>query len=67
MKTIYAPSECDTHYLGRLTKLCQIDIVIEFIATFDKLVIYTKALSDSFFKECFISDLKEEIRAQFMM
>jgi hypothetical protein len=46
-----------------IEKLCQIGIgiVIEFIATFEKLEICIEGLSDSFFKECFISGLKEEI------
>jgi hypothetical protein len=63
VKSIYADFERHTKYLGWLTKLCQTGTVEDFIAAFNKLEIHTKGMIDSFFKECFISDAKEEIRA----
>jgi pentose-5-phosphate-3-epimerase len=40
---------------------------MNYITTFEQLVILTKGLSNLFFKECFISDLKEAIQAHIMM
>jgi len=59
--------ERDTHYLGRLTKLRQINSVTNFISAFEMLTICTENLNDSFYKECFISGLKEEIQAYVRM
>jgi hypothetical protein len=67
IKAIYARFERNTHFLGRLTKLHYIDIVENFIVAFEQLFICTKGMIDSFFKECFLNGLKEEIRAQFLM
>jgi len=54
--------ERDTHDLGILTKLFQINLVTEFILDFEKLSIRIENLNDYFYKECFISVLiKEEI------
>jgi hypothetical protein len=39
----------------------------EFIATFEQLTFRTKGMSDTFFLECFISGLKDEIRSQVLM
>jgi hypothetical protein len=41
--------------------------IIDYISTFEQLEIYIEGLSDSLFKECFISGLKEEIREHIMM
>lgn len=38
-----------------------------FISSFKQLAIRTKDLTYAFYKECFINDLKEEIRAQVKM
>jgi hypothetical protein len=42
--------------------------MVEFsISTFEQLAIHTKGMSNTFFKECFISGLIEEIHAQVLM
>ena len=64
MKSIYVLFDKDTHYLGRLTNLRQTSIVIDFILAFEQLPIHTKGLIDSFYMECFISGVKEEVRTQ---
>ena len=51
----------EAHFLGKLTKLHQMGMVKEFIKAFEQLAIHTKNLSDEFYIECFISDLKEAI------
>jgi hypothetical protein len=61
VKIIYAHFEHDTHYLGLLTKLRQTITSIDFIMTFEQLAICTRGMFDSFFKECLINGLKEEI------
>jgi hypothetical protein len=53
--------------LGRLTKLKQSGTVEYFIASFERLAFWTKGMSDAFFQECFISGLKDEIRAHVIM
>jgi hypothetical protein len=67
VKVIHACRERDTHYLRRLTKLHQISSIAHFTSTFKQLAIHTENLTDSFYKECFISGLKEDIRAQVRM
>jgi hypothetical protein len=62
-KALCAHSDWERHYLGRLTKLWQTRMVQEYIATFEKLAIHTKNLVEDFYTECFISGLKEPIRA----
>ena len=52
-----------THFLGRLTKLCQMGTVKGFITSFEQLAIHTKNLSYEFYTKCFISGIKEGIRA----
>jgi hypothetical protein len=64
---IYEGFDMDTNHLGRLTKLKQSGIVEDFIATFECLDFQTECMIDAFFRECFISDLKEEIRAHALM
>jgi hypothetical protein len=59
VQVLYAHFECDTHHLGCLTKLCQTSTIMEYITTFEQLAIHTEGQSDLFFKECFISGLKE--------
>jgi hypothetical protein len=53
--------------LGRLKKLKQLGTVEDFIAAFDQLAFRTKGMSDAFFRECFISGLKDDIRAHVLM
>jgi hypothetical protein len=53
--------------MGRLTKLKQSGTVKDFIAIFERLDFRTEGMSDAFFRECFISGLKDEIRAHVLM
>jgi hypothetical protein len=62
---IYEHFDIDTNHLGRLTKLKQYGTVEKFIAAFERLAFRTKGMSDDFFRECFISVLKDEIHAHF--
>jgi hypothetical protein len=62
-KVICARFDRESHILGNLTKLCQIGSIQDFIMTFEQLAIRTEGLSDEFYLECFISGLKEAIRA----
>jgi hypothetical protein len=61
VKDNYAFFETYTHYFGYLTKLCLRGIVEDLIVSFEQLKIHTKGMTDSFFKEYFLSGLKEEI------
>eukprot|EP00253_Pinus_taeda_P017878 PITA_17878 len=59
-------TECfdqESAFLGRLTKLRQTGKVDEYITTFEALAFRTRGLSDVFYMECFISGLKEAIKA----
>jgi hypothetical protein len=47
--------------------LKQSRIVEDFIAAFEHLDFWTKGMFDAFFQECFISDLKDDIRADVLM
>jgi hypothetical protein len=62
---LYDRFDSDTHHLGRLTKLKQSGTVEDFIATFEHLDFRTEGMSDAFFRECFISGLKDEIVPMF--
>jgi hypothetical protein len=64
---LYERFDTDTNNLGCLTKLKQFGIVEDFIATFERLAFRTEGMSDAFFRECFISGLKDEIRAHVVM
>jgi hypothetical protein len=64
---LYDRFDIDTHSLGHLTKLKQSGTVEAFIAAFEQLAFRTEGMSDSFFLECFISGLKDDIRAQVHM
>jgi hypothetical protein len=64
---LYERFDTDTHYLDCLTKLKQSSIVEDFISAFEHLSFRTEGMSDSFFRECFISGLKAEVRAQVLM
>jgi hypothetical protein len=64
---IYECFDTNTNHLVRLTKLKQFGIVEEFIATFEQLAFRKEGMYDDFFYECFISDLKDEIRVHVLM
>jgi hypothetical protein len=66
-KAVCACFDRESHFLGRLTKLHQTRSVSDFITTFEQLAIQTEGLSDEFYLECFISGLKEAIRAHVSM
>eukprot|EP00253_Pinus_taeda_P003780 PITA_03780 len=54
-------------FLGSLTKLRQTGTVDEYITAFEALAFRTQHLSDEFYTECFISGLKEAIKAQVLL
>jgi len=64
---LYECFDTDTHYLVCLTKLKKSSTMEYFISTFKDLAFRTKGMSDALFRECFISVLKDEIQAQFLM
>jgi hypothetical protein len=64
---LYERFDTDTNHLGRLTKLKQSGTVEDFIAAFERLAFRTEGMTDAFFCECFISGLKEEVRAHVLM
>jgi hypothetical protein len=64
---IYECFDTDTNHLDRLTKLKQSGTIEDFIAAFERLTFRTEGMIDAFFRECFISGLKEEIRAHVLM
>jgi hypothetical protein len=64
---IYERFDMDTNHLGHLTKLKQSGTTKEFIAAFERLAFQTESMTDAFFQECFISGLKEDIRAHVLM
>jgi hypothetical protein len=64
---LYELFDTDTNHLGHLTKLKQLGIVEYFIVAFERLAFRTEGMSDVFFRECFISGLKDEIRALVLM
>ena len=66
-KALRARFEQEDSFLGRLTKLRQTGTVDEYITAFEALAFRTKRLSDEFYMECFISGLKEAIKAQVLL
>jgi hypothetical protein len=64
---IYESFELDTYYLGCLRKLKQYHTIEDYMSFFEKLYFHTEVMLDTFFRECFISCLKEEICAQVLM
>jgi hypothetical protein len=58
---LYERFDTDTNHLGYLKKLKQSGTVEDFIAAFECLAFLTEGMTDSFFRECFISGLKDEI------
>ena len=53
--------------MGRLTKLRQTGTVDEYITAFEALAFRTRGLTAEFYTECFISGLKEAIKAQVLL
>ena len=53
----------ESSFLDRLTKLRQMGTVDEYVTAFEALAFRTRGLSDVFYTECFISGLKEAIKA----
>eukprot|EP00253_Pinus_taeda_P036388 PITA_36388 len=53
----------ESSFLGRLTKLRQTGTVDGYIIAFEALAFHTRGLSNVFYTECFISGLKEAIKA----
>jgi hypothetical protein len=64
---LYERFYTDTNHLGRLKKLKKSRTIEDFIASFERLDFRTEGMTDAFFRECFISGLKEEIRAHVLM
>jgi hypothetical protein len=67
MTELYERFDTDTNHLGCLKKLKQSGTVEDFIVAFERLTFRTEGMTDAFFRECFISGLKEEIRAHVLM
>ena len=61
MVEIYECFDTNTNYLGCFTKLKQSGTLEDFIASFEHLDFRNEGISDAFFRECFISGLKDEI------
>jgi hypothetical protein len=58
---LYECFDTDTNHLCHLTMLKQSGTVEDFITSFERLDFRTEGMSDAFFRECFISGLKDEI------
>ena len=67
MTELYEIFDTNTNHLGHLTKLKQSGTVEDFIVTFEHLAFRTEGMIDAFFREFFISGLKEDIRAHVLM
>jgi hypothetical protein len=67
VEKLYKRFDTDTNHLGCLAKLKQSGAMEDFIAAFERLAFRTEGMSDAFFRECFISGLKDEIRAHVLM
>jgi hypothetical protein len=64
---LYVCFDTDTSHLAHLTKLKQLGTIEYFIVSFECLNFRTEGMYDAFFQECFISGLKDEIRAHVLM
>jgi hypothetical protein len=64
---LYERFDTDTNHLGHLTKLKQSGTVEDFIVAFQRPTFRIEGMSDAFFRECFISGLKDELRAHVSM
>jgi hypothetical protein len=58
---LYECLNIETHHLVHLTKLKQSSTMKEYIVSFEKLYFRMDDMSDTFFWECFISGLKDDI------
>jgi hypothetical protein len=67
MAEIYERFDTDTNHLGRLTKMKQLGTMEDFKAAFEHLAFQIEGMSNAFFRKCFISGLKDEIRAHVLM
>jgi hypothetical protein len=67
LEKLYERFDTDTNHLNHLTKLKQSGTVEDFIVSFECLAFQTEGMYDAFFRECFISGLKDEIRAHVLM
>jgi hypothetical protein len=63
----YECFDIDTHHLCRLTKLKQFGTMEDFIVVFEHLDFITEGMLYAFFREWFISGLKDEILSQILM
>jgi hypothetical protein len=64
---IYEHFDTETNHLVHLKKLKQLGRVEYFIASLEHLDFRTWGMSNTFFRECFISSLKDEIHAHVLM
>jgi hypothetical protein len=64
---LYEHFDTNTNHLGHLKKMKQLGTMEDFIAAFERLAFRTEGMSEAFFLKCFISNLKNEIRAYVLM
>jgi hypothetical protein len=64
---IYEHFDTYTNHLGHLTKLKLSSIVEGFIVAFERLDFHTEGMPNAFFRECFISGLKDDIHSHVLM
>jgi hypothetical protein len=64
---LYECFDTDTNHLVHLAKLKQSGTMEDFIASFEHLDFQTEGMTDVFFREGFISGVKDEIRAHVLM
>jgi hypothetical protein len=57
----YERFDTNTNHLGNLKNLKQLGTMDDFIVAFDRLDFRTEGMSDAFFRECFISGLKDHV------
>jgi hypothetical protein len=64
---VYEFFEPNTNHLGHLKKFKQLGTEEDLINDFERLAFRIKGMFDAFFRECFISGLKDEIRVDVLM
>jgi hypothetical protein len=64
---LYECFDIDTNHLVHLTKLKQSGTLEYFIVSFECLAFRIEGMFDAFLRECFISGIKDEIRAHVLM
>jgi hypothetical protein len=64
---IYERFDIDTNHLGHLKKMKELGTIEDFIAAFEHLAFIIEGMFDAFFRECFISGLKDEFQANVLM